>query len=70
MMNRENFNSSRDQEVDRQWNIQRRGICWVDVLTHILTNRIFVSIAVKLAASIGALIDFASITASSFPLLQ
>jgi hypothetical protein len=38
-----NFNSSRDQEVYRQWNNQRRRACWVEVLTHLLTNSIFVS---------------------------
>jgi hypothetical protein len=42
-MGRENLDFSRDQEVYCRWNLQRRGAYWVDVLTHILTNRIFVS---------------------------
>jgi hypothetical protein len=82
-MRPENFNSWRDQEVHRQWNTQCRGACWVEVLTHILTNRIFVSIAVNLAAPIrfasittslvariAGLVGFASIAASFSPLLQ
>jgi hypothetical protein len=56
-MSHENFNSSRDQEVRCQWNIEHRGACWVEVLTHVLTNRNFVSIAVNLTTLIG----FASI---------